>query len=448
MSSLAAKHDLTTGDIRRHLIRMTIPMVWGILSLISFQLVNTWYISRLGTVPLAAMSYTFPVTYGLFSLFIGFSIAMSSVVSRLIGQKQTEDIKRITAHGMILVLIACCVLTAVGLMLMGPVFRAMGVTPDMMPLIHDYMIPYFLGLFFISMPIVGNAALRASGDTRIPALIMVTAAIANALIDPVLIFGLFGFPRLEIQGAAIGTVIANACAFAASVAFLRKKEMIDFAHVRSLLHFGDSAKKLLTIALPAGMTSALPALSNAVINGLLTASGPAAVAAFGVASRIEAFSFIIVMALAIGLAPIVGQNWGGGEKSRAREAVFTAAMFSSVWSILVALALGLFDESLSSVFSEDTDVRKILALYFIVVPISYAFGSITNIWGSAYNAMGEPRQSATMLFTKMILLLIPAAWIGEYLAGPAGVFFAIAAVNVLTGVAFHALGLQRLRRAA
>jgi putative MATE family efflux protein len=447
MSSLAAKHDLTTGNIRAHLMRMTLPMIWGVLSMISFQLVNTWYISRLGTVPLAAMSYTFPVTYGLFSLFIGFSIAMSSVVSRLIGQKQFDDIKRITAHGMILILGVCCFLTGAGLLLTEPIFRAMGVTDEMMPLIHDYMVPYFFGLFFISTPIIGNAALRASGDTRIPALIMVTAALANAAIDPILIFGLFGFPRLEIQGAAISTVFANACALMASLLFLRRKQMIDARHLRSLTLFGDSARKLLIIALPAGLTSALPAISNAVITTLLTGSGAAAVAAFGVASRIEAFAFIIVMALAIGLAPIVGQNWGGGFKDRVRETVFLAALFSAAWSILVALLLGVFEESLSAAFSKDETVRDVLALYLVIVPVSYAFGSVTNIWGSAYNAMGEPRQSATMLFAKMIVLLIPAVWLGEMLAGAAGVFFAIAAINILTGVLFHAMGLQRLRRA-
>lgn len=440
MSSYANKGDLTTGDIRAHLVRLSIPMIWGIFAIISFQLVNTFYVSLLGTEPLAAITFTFPITFIIFAVFMGFGIAMSSVVSRLIGEKKTEDIRRVTTHGLIMVLIASCIVAIPGLVFMDPLFRAMGATENMLGMIDDYMIIYFVGTLFICMPIVGNAALRAAGDTRVPALIMSVAALSNALLDPLLIFGLFGFPRLELQGAAISTVLANGCAMVAGLYVLKRKDMICLSYVRNMSKFSDSAKRLLFVALPAGLTSAFPAILNSVIISLLSQSGAAPVAAFGVATRIEAFVFIIMMALAVGMGPIIGQNWGAGRFDRVQETLRQALTFCVAWSVIVAAGLGLFSDEIATMFTDDAGVRDYLVLYFILVPFSYPFSNLASGWGSAFNAMGKPHYSAGIVFIKMIALMIPAAYLGYYLFAIPGVFGAIAIVNVLTGIVFHTLG--------
>ena len=446
MSSFAGKGDLTTGSVRSHLIRLTIPMIWGLFALISFQLVNTYYVSRLGTEALAAISYTFPVTYAMFSVFLGFGIAMSSVISRLIGEKKTEDVKRVTSHGILLVLLVSMGVAALGLALLDPIFRHMGAPEALMPHIRDYMTLYFMGTFIVSMPVVGNAALRATGDTVIPALIMTIAALTNAFLDPILIFGLFGAPRLEIQGAAISTIFSNTFAMLAGLWFMNRKALFDFAHIRNLLHFGDSARRLLVIAIPAGLTSTLPSLLNSNINAVLSKSGPETVAAFGVASRVEAFAFIIMMAVSVGMAPIIGQNWGARNFARVREALRDALGFCVLWSLGVALVLGAFADSLSHVFTKDILVQPILALYFVVVPISYGLSNVTNCWGSAYNAMGKPQYSTLLLLVKMVVLTIPSIYLGYAVAGPVGVFAAICGCNLLTGLGFHLMNKRILSR--
>ncbi len=440
MSTYSQKGDLTSGDLRKHLVRLTIPMVWGIFAIISFQLVNTFYVSLLGTEPLAAISFTFPITFIIFAVFMGFGIGMSSVISRLIGEKKTEDIRRVTTHGLVLVLLASVLVTIPGLLLMDTMFRAMGADEKMLSMIDDYMVIYFVGTTFICMPIVGNAALRAAGDTKVPAMIMSVAALANALLDPILIFGLFGFPRLELQGAAISTVLANGCAMLAGLYVLKRKDMICLSYLKDMSRFGDSARRLLFIALPAGLTSALPAILNSVIISLLSHDGPAPVAAFGVVTRIEAFVFIVMMALAVGMGPIIGQNWGAGRYDRVRETLRHALTFCVVWSVGAALVLGLFAEPIAAGFSGDSDVRDMIVLYFLLVPFSYPFSNLVSGWGSAFNAMGKPHYAAGILFMKTIALMIPAAYVGHALYGAVGVFAAIAVVNVLSGAVFHTMG--------
>lgn len=416
---------------------MTIPMIWGILAIVSFQLVDAYYISRLGTTELAAISYTFPVTYGIFSIFIGFGVATSSVISRMIGEKNTEDMKRVASHSLLLVLIVSTILGGLGVLLITPIFSAIGSNETELAMIKSFMIPYLLGTFFVSMPVVGNATLRATGDAVTPAIIMTIAAVINAAINPLLIFGLWGFPRLELMGAAIGTIIANIMAMIACLMLMHKRGVIDFAHIKNLLKFKDSTKRILMIALPVGITGLLPALMNSVANHLLSQTGPEAVAAFGAATRLEALLMVILMALSIGMGPIIGQNWGAGQIARVRETVKYAIGFSVVWSISTALILGLLAQGIAGLFSNDVGMQAYFILYLWIVPASYFLGHLVHGWGSTLNAIGKPQVSATMIFIKIIILCIPAMVIGHHIAGVKGIFVAIALVNVTTGLIYH-----------
>lgn len=430
--------DLKTGKITDHLVRLTIPMIWGIAAIVSFQLVDTYYVSLLGTKELAAMTFTFPVTFFVFSIIMGFGIAMSSVVSRLIGEGREDDVKRVTTHGLILAFGVGLLLAILGYIFRDAIFAAMGADDEMRPLIHDYMTIWWLGAPFMATPFVGNSAIRAAGSTFAPAVIMVSMALFNAAIAPLLVFGLAGFPRLELQGAAIATVISNVFAMIAGLYILHaRKRMILPPTQLHFEKFGDSCKRLLFIAVPAGMTSAVNPLVNTLVISLLANFGQEAVAAFGIATRVEAFGFIILMALAVGMSPIIGQNFGARNFQRVHETLRKAIGFSVLWCIGVAAVLMAFAEQVSSIFSDDAIVVYYAAMSFTIVAPSYLFNSLVNGWSSAFNAMGKPQMAVLMTVVKMVLLMIPAVLIGAQAGGVKGIFWAISLVNIVTGLGFH-----------
>jgi len=430
--------DLKTGDIKNHLIRLTIPMIWGIAAIVSFQLVDTYYVSLLGTKELAAMTFTFPVTFFVFCIIMGFGIAMSSVVSRLIGEGREEDVKRVTTHGLMLAFGVGLVMAIIGYGLRDQIFAGMGADEEMRPLIHDYMTIWFFGVPFMATPFVGNSAIRAAGSTFAPAMIMVGVAVLNAALAPFLVFGLAGFPRLELQGAAIATVFSNAISMAAGLYILHaKKKMIMPLTQLRMEQFKDSCKRLLFIAVPAGLTSAVGPFVNTIIIGLLAQYGQEAVASFGIALRIEAFAFILLMALAVGMSPIIGQNFGAKNFERVHETLRKAIGFSLVWSIGVGVLLIVFAVPVASIFSDDATVIYYAKMSFLIVAPSYMFNSLVNGWSSAFNAMGKPQMAVMMTIVKMIVLLIPAVIIGAKMGGVMGIFAAISLVNIVTGLAFH-----------
>lgn len=434
----AARTDLTKGDIKGHLIRMTIPMIWGIAAIISFQLVDTYYVSLLGTQYLAAMSFTFPVTLMIFSIIMGFGISVSSVVSRLIGEGKQEDVRRVTSHALILVFSVGCLISALGLLLHDKIFESMGADADMRALIHDYMSIWLLGVPFLALPFSGNSAIRASGSATIPAIIMVTSAILNAIIAPFLIYGWAGLPQMALQGAAIATVF---CQFLSAVAVLyvlsRAKKMVLPLRNLQLFHFKDSFKRIIFIALAAGLTSAIGPLVSSFIVSILADFGTEAVAAFGIASRVEAFAFIILMALAVGMGPVIGQNYGARQWGRVDEALRMAIGFSVLWCIGVAIVLMIFAQPIANLFSDDPIVLYYAKMCFFVLAPSYLFASLMSGWSSAFNALGRPQISLMMTLIRMVAVTVPSVIIGANLAGVFGVFMGMALSNIGCGLAFH-----------
>lgn len=202
------KARLIDGPIKRQLIKMTLPMMVGIFSLILFQLVDTYFISKLGTLPLAAVSFTFPITFIVINIGIGIGIGTTTLVSNAIGQKNDQNCQRYTSDSITLSILFITLISGIGVLSMDPLFHLMGATPDIMPYIKEYMGVWYLGSGLLVIPIISNSAIRATGDTLRPSLILLIAGLVNLVLDPLLIFGIGPFPRLEMAGAAIATVIS------------------------------------------------------------------------------------------------------------------------------------------------------------------------------------------------------------------------------------------------
>lgn len=438
------KGDLTTGPVQGHLIRMSLPMVWSILAVIAVQLTNTWFISRLGTPELAAISFTFPVTMVISHLVFGLNIALSSVISRLIGEKNFDDVRRVTLHGTAFGVTVAFIVALITYSMLDPLFHLLGADATLMPMIRDYMPLWLVASVILAVPVNGNSAMRAAGDTVTPATIMISMALFNFILDPILIYGWFGVPALGIKGAAISTTIAYSYALIFGLyAIIYKKRMIstDGLHLDKLK---DSLRRLVVIALPAGIANIIQPSTTAVITALLAVEGHEAVAAYGVATRVESLAMMVVIALALGMAPIVGQNWGAGIYSRVHEAISTAICFNFIWSFFITVILGLFAGPIAAAFSDDPVVIHQATLFFWIVPFSYGFGNLVFGWSSAFNAMGLPQRAFLMIVVKSAMA-IAAAWAGGHFYGVAGIFWSIALTNLACGIAFHLLSNRAMR---
>ncbi len=417
-------------------------MVLGLISINSYSIADTYFVGQLGTLPLAAMGFTFPVAFSLMAIGLGVGIGTSSVLSRLLGGGDLDRVQRITTHALILGLFLGFIVTIVGLATIEPVFTALGADELTLPLIREYMEVYYLGGFLIILPMVGNFAMRAAGDARTPALILTFAALLNIALDPLLIFGLLGFPRLELQGAAAATVIANGATVLASVAVLRWREHLIRARYVSFDKLLDSWRTVLHVAVPAIASNVLSPVTVGVITSFVAIFGPAAVAGFGVASRIEALVMIVIFAVTSSVGPFTGQNFGAGRLDRVRRFAGLSERFCVAYMLGAAVVLWLVARPLVAIFDSNTQVISTATLYLMIVPFSLTGFGVMLTSVAAFNALGRPMPAMAITFVKLFLVYIPLAWLAARYFGITGIFGANAAAHLAFGV----VGFVMLRR--
>lgn len=426
--------DLTRGPILKTILSLSIPMTWGMLSVIAFNIADTYFIGQLGITELAAISLTFPVVMIFFSLALGTATAVSSVVSRSLGEDDLDRVRRYTSDGLTFGLLIVIVSIVVGLQLIDPVFKLLGATEETLPIVRSYMEVWLPGMVFLTVPMAGNGAIRAAGEMKIASTIMFVAALTNIILDPIFIFGWSFVPAYGVKGAAIATVIARAVTLIASLYYLHFKfKMIDW-HIPRFSEALSSWKKIMHIAIPTAGTNLLSPLAMAVATAIVARFGKAEIAAYGVVNRIESFSLIYIYALSSALAPLVGQNYGAKQFNRVQQIMKSSYFLSFVWCLALALLLAFFRFEIIEIFNPAADVLEVGGKYLLWVPVTFAFLSVRLMISSFYNAIGKPGMSVVLGTLHLIVIFIPAVSIGGAFFEIEGVIGAHFLTNLLIGV--------------
>ncbi|MGL5974604.1 MAG: MATE family efflux transporter, partial [Aeromonas sobria] len=319
---------MLTAPIPVVLRQMTGPMIFGIIAILAFNLVDTFFIGMLGTQALAAISFTFPVTFVVTSLAMGLGAGLSAVIGHTLGQGKHDEAAHLATDSLFLAVIMVALLSVGGALTIKPLFTLLGASAELISLIHDYMLIWYLTVPMLVLPMVGNAAIRATGDTKTPSVVMAVAGLVNGVLDPLLIFGIGPFPEWGIRGAAIATSISWLMAMLVSLYILRHREGLLLWRLSARPRLFQHWRSLLHVAVPASFTNMLNPLANAVLMTFFAGLGTEVVAAYGAASRVEALLLIVMMALASVLAPFISQNCGAGNPARAKAALQSCMGFA------------------------------------------------------------------------------------------------------------------------
>lgn len=416
------------------LIGLALPMVIGIAAVLFFNLVDTFWVGQLGGLELAAMGFTFPVVMVVTNLTIGLSIGATATIAGSLGEGSHETTRRLATDAVLLALVMVVTLSTVGYLTIDPLFRALGAGEDTLPLIREYMEPWYLGIGLLVIPMVGNGAIRATGDTKTPSVVMVIIGLFNAGLDPLLIFGWGPFPALGLRGAAYATVGSYIGAFfVAGWVLVRRENLINFAPP-AVSDVIASWRRILRIGLPAAGTNLLTPLAAGAITRVVSTHGPEAVAAYGAGTRVEGLSMMGVFAMTAALTPFVGQNHGAGNIERIRETLRFNAKAAAVWGIGAAGLLALLANPLARLLNDDPAIVEYTKLYLWIVPASYIPYGLALLVAAMYNAMEMPLKATFLAALRLVVLAVPLAWLGSHLFGVPGLFGGIVAANTIMGI--------------
>lgn len=429
----AAYSPITEGPIGKTLKNMTIPMIYGMITLMTFNLVDTFFVSLLGTEPLAAISFTFPVTFTVISLSIGLGIGTSAVIATALGAKRLNEAKDDGLTALLLSAVLVGLLSTAGYLLINPLFALLGAKAELLPLIHDYIGVWFIGSVFLITPMIGNSVLRASGDTKTPSKVMAFSGVINAILDPLFIFGIGPFPELGIKGAAIASVLAWSISFLIIVWLLAvKRQLISTRFSGGLRQFLQISRKILKIGLPAAGANMLTPIAMAILTALIARHGAHAVAAFGVGSRIESIASLVVLALSMTLPPFISQNFGAQKLERVEQAYKSTLKFVLAWQFAIYLLLLALSPVLAKLFAGDEEVARVLHLFIWILPLGYGLQGVIILTNSSFNALHKPMHALRLSILRLFVFFVPFAYVGSLWFGLTGLFAGGLLGNVFT----------------
>ena len=427
-------HNLIEEPIQQALIRMTMPMIIGMVMLFTFSLVDTWFISFLGTESLTAISFTFPVTFTVMSMAIGLGIGASAVVASYLGASEPEKAKESATVITYISFAMACLIVLLCWLFMDRIFMLMGASEQLMIPIREYMHIWFPGSVLIVCIMTGNSILRAIGDTKTPSILMASAGFINAVLDPILIFGIGPFPELGMQGAAWSTIIAWFIGFCYLIHLLIFKVKMVSKTFPSKSVFFSSGRKMLRIGIPAAGANMMTPLAAGIMTAIAASFGDTTVAAFGVGARIEPIATLLVLAMSSSLPPLISQNFGAQRLDRVEEAYRLSIKFILSWQLMVYFILFLSSEMIAGIFSDDPEVIKSIQLFIWVMPLGYGLQGIIILTNSSLNAMHKPLSALYLSIARFFVFYVPLAYLGSVYFGLYGFFCGAVCGNLLMGI--------------
>jgi len=425
---------LVQGSVARTLVRMAVPMLAGTFAMNAYNLTDTYFVSRLGTLALAAMGYTFPVVMLLTCIARGLGSGVTTLVAHAVGRHDDEAAQRLVTHGLLLGLVVTVVASAAGYVYLTPLFEALGADGQTLPLIGDYMRPWFAGAIFMTLPMVGSGFLLAVGDSVAASWIMLVGTGANIVLDPIMIFGLLGCPAMGMRGAALATVLAQAISTLWLLHLLRGRHGLLAWRPWRRADYLLSLRQIAGYAVPSILSMILMPLSATVITRILSEFGHEAVAAAGAANRVEMFAFVIPMALGISLTPFVSQNVGAGRLDRVRQARSQSTAFALGYGALSTVLFIAAAPWMAAVVTDDARVAAIFVSDVRIVSVGYGMMEVHRYSGFFLTGLGRPVAATALNGLRVLVFLIPLSYLGGLWWGLDGVFWGRLATDIIVGV--------------
>jgi putative MATE family efflux protein len=434
-------NDFTKGPILKSLFGLAGPIVLTNLFHTAYQLVDTFWVGRLGAEAVAAVSLSFPIIFLLITLGGGFSLAGTILVAQYFGQKNTKEVNYVASQTVAMMFIISLVISVLGYWIAEPIMALMGASESVLPGATAYLRVSSLGIVFMFSFFVFQSLMRGVGEVKIPLYIVASTVFLNLILDPFFIMGFGSFEGYGVSGAAIATIITQGLASMVGLYILFRGQH----GVRiSLAHFKPDwqlSKKMFFLGLPASIEQSMKALGLSIMSFLVASFGTVVIASYGIGIRILTFVIIPAFGLSMATSTLVGQNMGANQVDRAEG----IAKKSIQIGFTVLLALGIlayiFAPLLASTFIPDNPEVILGATIFIrYLSICFPFIGCTLICSGVFQGAGNTQVPMILSLISLWVFEFPTAYIlSKHTAmGESGLWIAVPIANILAAIIAYA----------
>ena len=428
------ENKMGTMPVNKLLVTMSLPMVISMIVQALYNIVDSIFVSRLSEDALTAVSMAFPMQNLMISVAVGTGVGINAMLSRALGEKKFEAANKTAENGIFIEVLGYVLFLLIGIFVTKPFFLAQAGAGDIANMGIEYTRICLLMSFGIFMQIGFERILQSTGRTIFTMITQSTGAIINIILDPILIFGLFGMPKMGVAGAAIATVTGQICAAILAITFNLTKNPdvhISFKGFKPQIIF---VKNILSVGIPSIIMSSVGSAMTFGMNKILITFSSTAVAVFGVYFKLNSFVFMPVFGLNNGMVPIVSYNYGAHNKKRLTKTIKLAIMYAVCIMFIGIMLFQFIPDVLLRLFDASDHMLEIGIPALRVISLSFAFAGICIVISSSLQALGHGFLSMMISITRQLIILLPSAYILAKFGGIHAVWwsFNIAEIASLT----------------
>ena len=405
------ENKMGTMPENKLLLSMAVPMMISMLVQALYNIVDSIFVSRICEDALTAVSMAFPWQNIVIAIAVGFGVGINALLSRALGQKNAERVNQVAINGLLLALLSYLLVLVAGLIGIRAYMR----TQTDIESIVNYGITYLniciLCSFGVFIEITFERFLQATGRTIYSMITQLAGALTNIILDPILIFGLLGFPKLGIAGAAWATVIGQCVGAVVAVTLNHFKNPEVHLRLRHIRPNGRLMGEITAISIPSIIMSCISSLTCFVMNMILIAYSSTAVAVFGVYFKLQSFVFMPVFGLNNGMVPIIAYNYGAQKPDRIHKTIRLGMAYAVAIMAVGLLVFQLIPKQLLLMFDASDAMLGIGAPALRIMSLAFVFAGVGIASSSACQAFGYSVYSMLISIARQIVVLIPAAYL-------------------------------------
>ena len=405
------QNKMGTMPVFRLIVTMSIPAILSMMVQAMYNIVDSYFVAQISENALTAVSLVFPVQTLLIAAAVGTGVGLNSLISRRLGENRKEEADRAATHGLLLGLVNGLLFFFIGLFGSAPFLSAFTSDPEIVAMGSAYMSVVCMFSFGVCIEINVEKILQATGNMIFPMIFQLIGAVGNMILDPIFIFGLFGVPTMGVRGAAVATVIAQFLSMTVALLVLFFKEHEVRIEFRSFHVNWGTVRNIYAVGLPSIIMQSTGSVMVVGMNAILIGFTGTAVAVFGAYFKLQSFVFMPVFGLNQGLMPVMGYNYGAGNKDRLLSTVKIGCVIAVCIMGIGVAGFWLFPDRLLMIFNASDRMLQIGVPALRTISLCFLPAAFGIIFSTAFQAVGDGLKSLIISMLRQLVVLLPSAYL-------------------------------------
>lgn len=405
------ENKMGTMPVNKLLISMALPMMVSMLVQALYNIVDSMYVSQISENAFTAVSLAFPIQQLMVALGSGMGVGVNAVLSKALGEKDFDKANKAAENGIFLSLASFVVFFFVGLFAVDIFYASQTTDAEILQAGHDYLTVVCCASIGMYMQFIFERLLQATGRTMYSMVSQILGAVINIVLDPIMIFGLYGMPEMGVRGAAVATVIGQI--IGAIVGMILNLTQNHDVHISFKGFKPDLAmiKTIYIIGIPSIIMQAVGSVMNYGMNMILIGFTSTATAVFGAYYKLQSFIFMPVFGLNNAMIPIIAYNYGAGRKERVIHTIKSSVIMAVCIMLLGLAVMQIFPAQLLGIFNPSEHMLSIGVVALRLISLSFVFAGYCIVIGSVFQALGNGVYSMLVSIVRQLLVLLPVAYL-------------------------------------